>query len=77
MQTTVLLTWEISTKLIFLLLWLQRQAHVHFDLGFVAFDKFFQTLGEALAELGQVRQTLQIPGRNEHVLAAAATAAKI
>ena len=45
------LTREISTKPIFLLLWLQRQAHVHFDLGFVAFDTFFRTLEEALVEL--------------------------
>ena len=60
----------------FLLLWLQRQAYVHFDPGFVAFDAFFQTLEAALAELEKTRQTLQIPGRNEHVLAAAATATK-
>ena len=49
-QNTMLLTWEISMKLIFLLLWLQRQAHVHFDLGFVTFDAFFKLESHWAAE---------------------------
>ena len=38
-----------STKPIFLLLWLQWEAHVHVDLGFVMFDKLLATCFQARA----------------------------
>ena len=46
---------------------LQPQQHCHHG-------RISSSAGRGLSSLKKVRQTLQIPGRNEHVLAAAATA---
>ena len=73
----LLLTMEISTKPMFLLLWLQRQAHVHFDPGLVTFEALFKLCQSPIQRLKKTWQTLQITGRNAHVLAAAATATKL
>ena len=51
-EKTMLLTCEISTKPMLLLLWLQREARVHFDLGFVMFDKRLANFFQAREPLG-------------------------
>ena len=54
------LTTEISTKPVFLLLWLQWEAHVHFDLGFVMFNKLLASCVQARVALGCRRPSLLI-----------------